>query len=178
MQTRFFQKLRSLTDDAADHLCNVDYQEEMAFAAVVGRAEHERIVATSSYYLDPRERVAEVAYLVDPEWQGAGLATALHARTTEYARSHGVRGFSADVLMSNRRDAQGLPREARARPRHRARRRRVRGPDDVHGRGRGRAGVGVSAELFDGLDDAARAGDRSDCLYVVESGLPPGRPSR
>src|SRR6187401_1604641 len=73
----------------------------MAFAAVVGRAEHERVVATSSYYLDPRERVAEVAYLVDPEWQGAGLATALHARTTEYARSHGVRGFSADVLMSN-----------------------------------------------------------------------------
>ena len=101
VQTRFFQKLRSLTDDAADHLCNVDYQEEMAFAAVVGRAEHERIVATSSYYLDPRDRLAEVAYLVDPEWQGAGLATALHARTVEYARSHGVRGFSADVLMTN-----------------------------------------------------------------------------
>jgi acyl-CoA hydrolase/RimJ/RimL family protein N-acetyltransferase len=101
VQTRFFQKLRSLTDDAADHLCNVDYQDEMAFAAVVGRAEHERVVATSSYYLDPRERLAEVAYLVDPEWQGAGLATALHARTVEYARSHGARGLSADVLMSN-----------------------------------------------------------------------------
>ena len=114
VQTRFFQKLRSLTDDAADHLCNVDYQEEMAFAAVVGRAEHERIVATSSYYLDPRERVAEVAYLVDPEWQGAGLARALHARTTEYARSHGVRGFSADVLMSN----VGMLKVFRRRPGH------------------------------------------------------------
>jgi hypothetical protein len=25
----------------------------------------------------------------------------LHARTVEYARSHGVRGLTADVLMSN-----------------------------------------------------------------------------
>ena len=101
VHTRFFQKLSSLTDDAADHLCNVDYHDEMAFAAVVGRAEHERIVATSSYYLDPRDGLAEVAYMVEPGWQGSGLATALHARTVEYARSHGVRGFSADVLMNN-----------------------------------------------------------------------------
>ena len=101
VHTRFFQKLSSLTDDAADHLCNVDYHDEMAFAAVVGRAEHERIVATSSYYVDPRDGLAEVAYMVEPGWQGSGLATALHARTVEYARSHGVRGFSADVLLNN-----------------------------------------------------------------------------
>ena len=71
-------------------------------------------MATSSYYLDPRDRVAEVAYLVDPEWQGSGLATALHARTTEYARSHDVRGFSADVLMSN----VGMLKVFRRRPGH------------------------------------------------------------
>ena len=73
----------------------------MAFAAVVGPPEHERIVATSSYYRDPRDNFAEVAYMVEPDWQGSGLATALHARTMEYARAHGVRGFTADVLMSN-----------------------------------------------------------------------------
>jgi len=101
VQTRFFQKLRSLTDQAADHLCDVDYTAEMAFAAVVGPAEHERIVATSSYFVDPRDQVAEVAYMVEPEWQRTGLATALHARTVEYAKAHGVRGLSADVLTSN-----------------------------------------------------------------------------
>ena len=99
--TRFFNKLTSLTDRAADHLCNVDYEEEMAFAAVVGPPEHQRIVATSSYYRDPRDGFAEVAYMVEPAWQGSGLASALHARTVEYARSHGVRGLTADVLMSN-----------------------------------------------------------------------------
>jgi acyl-CoA hydrolase/GNAT superfamily N-acetyltransferase len=99
--TRFFNKLTSLTDQAADHLCNVDYDEEMAFAAVVGPPESQRIVAASSYYRDPRDSFAEVAYMVAPDWQGGGLATALHARTVEYARGHGVRGLTADVLMSN-----------------------------------------------------------------------------
>jgi acyl-CoA hydrolase/RimJ/RimL family protein N-acetyltransferase len=99
--TRFFNRLTSLTDQAADYLCNVDYDEEMAFATVVGPPEHERIVATSSYYRDSRDGFAEVAYMVEPDWQGSGLATALHARTVEYARTHGVRGLTADVLMSN-----------------------------------------------------------------------------
>jgi acyl-CoA hydrolase/RimJ/RimL family protein N-acetyltransferase len=101
VRSRFFQKLTSLTDSVAQHLCSVSYDEEMAFAAVVGPRESERIVATSCYYLDPSTGLANVAYLVDPEWQGSGLGTILHERTVEYARAHGVRGFTADVLASN-----------------------------------------------------------------------------
>jgi GNAT superfamily N-acetyltransferase len=39
--------------------------------------------------------------MVDPEWQGLGLGRALHQRTLEYALAHGVRGFTADVLVAN-----------------------------------------------------------------------------
>jgi Acetyl-CoA hydrolase/transferase C-terminal domain len=78
VQTRFFQHLTSLTDTAAQHLCSVDYEEEMAFAAVVGPSERERIVAASSYFLNPATGLAEVAYMVDPEWQGADLGAVLH----------------------------------------------------------------------------------------------------
>jgi RimJ/RimL family protein N-acetyltransferase len=39
--------------------------------------------------------------MVDPAWQGAGLATLLHRRTQEYAARHGVRGLTADVLQDN-----------------------------------------------------------------------------
>jgi RimJ/RimL family protein N-acetyltransferase len=101
VRSRFFQRLTSLTDSVAQHLCSVSYDEEMAFAAVVGPRENERIVATSCYYLDPATGLADVAYLVDPEWQGAGLGRILHERTVEYARAHGVRGFTANVLASN-----------------------------------------------------------------------------
>lgn len=103
VESRFLQKLSSLTDTVAQYLCSVDYEQEMAFAAVVGPSEHERIVAASSYYLSPATGLAEVAYMVDPEWQGTGLGGLLHARMFEYARARGVRGFRADVLMGNAR---------------------------------------------------------------------------
>jgi acyl-CoA hydrolase len=101
VHTRFFHKLSSLTDKAAHHLCSVGYDEEMAFAAVVGPSERERIVGASCYYVDPATGLADIAYMIDPEWQGAGLGSLLHARTAEYARGHGVRGFTADVLVEN-----------------------------------------------------------------------------
>jgi RimJ/RimL family protein N-acetyltransferase len=99
--TRFFHNLRSLTDEAAEYLCSVNYEDEMAFAAVVGPSEHERIVGMSCYYLNPATGLAEAAYMVDPDWQGLGLGSILHARMVEYARDHGVRGFTADVLLEN-----------------------------------------------------------------------------
>lgn len=101
VETRFFQKLTSLTDTAAQYLCSVDYEEEMAFAAVLGPSEHERIVAASCYYLSPASGLAEVAYMVDPDWQGAGLGGILHRGLVEYARRNGARGLTADVLFGN-----------------------------------------------------------------------------
>jgi acyl-CoA hydrolase/GNAT superfamily N-acetyltransferase len=101
VRTRFFQHLTSLTDSAAQHLSSVDYEQEMAFAAVVGPSERERIIATGSYFLNPASGLAEVAYMVDPEWQGAGLGGTLHRLLVEYAREHGARGLRADVLVGN-----------------------------------------------------------------------------
>lgn len=99
--TRFFRRLSSLTLEHAEHLCSVNYEDEMAFAAAVGEQETERVVGTASYFLDPESGFADVAYMVDPGWQGRGLGTALHKRALDYARRHGVRGFSADVLVGN-----------------------------------------------------------------------------
>jgi acyl-CoA hydrolase/RimJ/RimL family protein N-acetyltransferase len=101
VRTRFFRTLRSLTDEMALHLCSVGYDQEMAFAAVAGERESERIVGTASYFLDPSTGFADVAYMVDPEWQGTGLGSALQERAIDYARRHGVRGFTADVLAEN-----------------------------------------------------------------------------
>jgi acetyltransferase len=101
VHTRFFQKLSSLTDSAAQHLCSVDYFEEMAFAAVVGPPEREEIVGSGCYYLNPGTGLADVSYMVNHDWQGVGLGGVLHSRLVEYAGEHGVRGFTADVLVRN-----------------------------------------------------------------------------
>ena len=102
-ETRFLHMLSSLTDTAAQYLCSVTYEDEMAFAAVVGPSAHERIVAASCYYLSPATRLAEVAYMADPEWQGLGLGKILHAGLVRYGREHGARGLTAEVLFGNTR---------------------------------------------------------------------------
>lgn len=100
--TRFFRNLDSLSDKMAQHLCSVDYEHEMAFAAVSGEDfEGGRIVGSSAYYLDPSTNLADVAYMVHPDWQGLGLGTALQQRTVTYAQEQGIRGFTADVLTEN-----------------------------------------------------------------------------
>jgi len=45
----------------AQHLCNVSYDEEMAFVAVTGSWEHEEVVGNACYYVNPATRLADVA---------------------------------------------------------------------------------------------------------------------
>jgi RimJ/RimL family protein N-acetyltransferase len=101
--TRFFTNLRSLTESMAQHLSTVGYEDEMAFLAVLGEHEREAVIGTAGYYVDPSSNTADVAYMIHPDWQGQGLGGALQERMIEYARSKGLRGFTADVLPENKK---------------------------------------------------------------------------
>src|SRR5262245_46987215 len=99
--TRFFRRVRSLSYGELQTLCNVNHETEVAFLGVTGPRENEEIVGSACYFLSPTTNLAEVAFMVSPEWQGAGLGTALQARLQEYAMSRGVRGFVAEILPRN-----------------------------------------------------------------------------
>jgi RimJ/RimL family protein N-acetyltransferase len=99
--SRFFTRMKSLPVSRAQHLCNVDYESEMAFLVVVGRQEKECVIGNACYYVDPSQNTAEVAYMIHPEWQGSGLGKALQERMIEYGRARGLRGFTAEVLSQN-----------------------------------------------------------------------------
>jgi len=99
--TRFFSRLRSLSFEDAQNLCNVDHVSDMAFVAVIGPREHETIVGSSCYFIDQASNVAETAFIIDPNWQSVGLGGALQNRMKEYALARGLRGFVAEILASN-----------------------------------------------------------------------------
>ena len=103
IRTRFFTRLSSLPVTKAEHLCNVDYENEMAFVAISGDRENERLVGSSCYSVDPATNMAEVAYMIRPEWQGMGLGKALQEITVAYAKARGIRGFTADILEENKK---------------------------------------------------------------------------
>jgi RimJ/RimL family protein N-acetyltransferase len=99
--TRFFRSLKSLPESEAEYLCNVDYQNEMAFVVTIGEREKEKIIGSAFYAKDKSTNMADVAYMILHEWHGKGLGTILQQRMAEYAKSKGLKGFTADILPEN-----------------------------------------------------------------------------
>jgi acyl-CoA hydrolase/GNAT superfamily N-acetyltransferase len=108
--TRFFRKVRGLSDRDVQRLCNMNFDNEVAFVAVSGTRENPQVVAQGCYFTDPVTNLAETAFMVHPEWQGSGLGSALQRRMAEHARGRGVRGFVAEIMASN----DGMIRLARS----------------------------------------------------------------
>lgn len=99
--TRFFHQVRQLSSQDVQRLCNVNFENEVAFVAVTGPREDPHIVAHACYFLDYSTNLAETAFIVSPHWQGCGLGSVLQRRLTEHAKARGVRGFVAEILPSN-----------------------------------------------------------------------------
>ena len=94
--TRFFRGVRGLSDIEVQRLCNLNYENEVAFVATTGSREEGQIVGQACYFINPTTNLGETAFMVHPEWQGCGLGSALQACMTNHAKRRGLRGFVAD----------------------------------------------------------------------------------
>ena len=99
--TRFFRRVNALSFNEAQRLCNVNFESEVAFVAVTGSRDNEKIVGSCCYFLNPSSNLAEVAYMIIPEWQATGLGRAMQERMMDFARKKGIRGFLAEILAEN-----------------------------------------------------------------------------
>jgi RimJ/RimL family protein N-acetyltransferase len=99
--TRFFRHVHGLSKREVQRLCNFDSRHQTAFIALVDAGEDGQVVAYASYFVNPATNLAETAFMVHPHWQGNGLGAALQQRLVEHAKSHGVRGFVAELMPEN-----------------------------------------------------------------------------
>jgi RimJ/RimL family protein N-acetyltransferase len=99
--TRFFRRVRSLSNHDVQQLCNTNYETEVAFVAVEGPREDEKVIGQACYFVNPSTNLAETGFMVDPAWQGTGLGSALQERLAEHGRARGLRGFVAEILPEN-----------------------------------------------------------------------------
>ncbi len=81
----------------------IDHRKEVAIVGVVPEAHGEDIIALGQYYLDPKTNRAEVAFVVRDEWQNHGIGKFMFRHLTTIAKQHGITGFTAEVLRSNKR---------------------------------------------------------------------------
>ena len=103
VRRRYFTHTRTFPHKDVQKLTNVDYEQNLAIVGVVPGPEGEdQIVAIAQYFLDPKTMVAEVAFIVQDEWQDKGMGSLLLDYVTKIAKGRGVKSFYATVLPSNK----------------------------------------------------------------------------
>jgi RimJ/RimL family protein N-acetyltransferase len=102
--TRFFSFRKELSDADLKRLETIDARTSLALAAFVGSGADETLIGAGSYVaLPPADgaRTAEVAFTIEEDYQGQGLASRLFAALAAIAREHGFQRFEAEVLAGN-----------------------------------------------------------------------------
>jgi len=102
IRTRYMAQTVTFPHKDVQRLTNIDYSQNLAIVGTVPSVSGEELVAIAQYFVDPRTTCAEVAFLVQDEWQQKGLGTFLLNYLTQIARKRGVRQFYAKVLPANK----------------------------------------------------------------------------
>ncbi|MBN1481794.1 GNAT family N-acetyltransferase [candidate division KSB1 bacterium] len=102
VRKRYMTRTVAFPHKDVQQLANVDYQNTLAIVGVVPSVNGEEIVAIGEYFLEPRQGDAEVAFLVQDEWQKKGMGTLLIKFLSETARKREVKSFHAKVLPQNK----------------------------------------------------------------------------
>jgi acetyl coenzyme A synthetase (ADP forming)-like protein len=96
---RFFSPVSAPTAQQLERLTAVDYNERMALVAVLG----DDILAVARYDRLNVPTDAEVAFTVQDDQQGRGLATVMLEHLAGIARQQGISRFVASTLPQNRK---------------------------------------------------------------------------
>lgn len=98
---RFFQSKHDLSDKELVYFTEIDFEHHVALVAII--PDDQIVVGVGRYVVleDAPGEIAEVAFAVDAEYRGRGIATLLLQHLTEIARAAGLSEFQATVLADN-----------------------------------------------------------------------------
>ena len=96
---RLFSYRGELTETGLDRIMKFDPEREVAL--ITTTADEEEIVIGSGRYVLTGPRRAEVAFIVEEDYHGRGIASRLLRHLAIVARDHGIATFEADVLAEN-----------------------------------------------------------------------------
>ena len=99
---RFASPRRDMPHEMLQEFVVIDYSQDMILLATVFEGKREVVVGMGEYVLNPKTRLAEVAFAVKDDWQGQGIGSQLINYITILAKKQGLRGFTASVLAENR----------------------------------------------------------------------------
>jgi RimJ/RimL family protein N-acetyltransferase len=101
---RFFHAKRSLSDQELTAATEIDFENLVALVVTIESGGQETIIGGGRYMAFdlPTMRSAEVAFLVEEDYHGLGIAGRILKHLVRIAREKGVRQFEAEVLPQNK----------------------------------------------------------------------------
>jgi GNAT superfamily N-acetyltransferase len=102
---RLFSYRNELTESGLERIMRVDPEREIALVVTTDAGADEIIIGSGRCFVAQQvdgSRTAEVAFVVEEDYQGLGIARRLLARFVEVARTKGISMLEADVLAENK----------------------------------------------------------------------------
>jgi RimJ/RimL family protein N-acetyltransferase len=115
---RFFNVMKHLPRARAHFLADVDYRRRLALVAEHGEGPDRTLVGVARYDCTGSPDTAEIAFVIQDDWQNRGLGTILLDALLAAADARGIHRFRAYVLASNGRMLDLLARFTDVRERH------------------------------------------------------------
>ena len=99
---RYFAAIKTMPHSRMQDYVNVDYGKIMSIVGLVGPPGEGRLIAEARYVKSLETNYGDVAFVVDEEYQGLGIASFLFKTLLRVAQERGLAGFTADVLATNK----------------------------------------------------------------------------
>jgi acyl-CoA hydrolase len=99
---RYFSPIKSMPHSRMQEYVNVDFSRTMSIVGLVGEPGRGRIMAEARYVRSANRPYGDMAFVVDEEYQGMGIASFMFKVLIQLAKERGLQGFTADVVASNR----------------------------------------------------------------------------
>jgi acetyltransferase len=101
LMLRFFRKTSDISHEELVRYCNIDYDRELSFVAVILSGQRERLIGEARISKLPDLENAEMAVLVGDPWQGQGIGKALCVHCLKIAKELGIKKMWMEILKGN-----------------------------------------------------------------------------
>lgn len=98
---RLFSYRNDLTEAGLDRIMRFDPDREVALVVTCAGSDGETVIGSGRYVVGA-PATAEVAFVVEEDYQGRGIAGCLLRHLSRVARASGIATFEADVLADNK----------------------------------------------------------------------------
>lgn len=99
---RYFSPIKTMPHRKMQEYVNIDYRRIMSLVGTIDLSGTEQIIAEGRYVRHHNLPVADVAFVVDENYQGRGIASFLFETLIRTAREQGIEWFTADVIADNK----------------------------------------------------------------------------